>query len=159
MAKSKKIIRKRLPVRARRSHSIAPTRSLLTDIRGLIVEARGQTARAVNTALVGLYWRIGKRIREDVLDEKRAEYGEQIVQTLSAQLAAEYGRGFSRYNLSRMLKMAEYFPDAAIVATLSQQLSWSRLARQSQTPESDAKSSARRLTHSSQCRNQRTSRK
>ncbi len=50
----------------------------------------------MNSALVGLYWHIGKRIRQDILQEKRAEYGEAIVQTLSAQLTAEYGRGFGR---------------------------------------------------------------
>jgi predicted nuclease of restriction endonuclease-like (RecB) superfamily len=98
---------------------------LLGDIRSLIEQAREQTARAVNSALVELYWRIGKRIRKDVLHEQRADYGEEIVATLSQQLAAEYGRGFDRTNLSRMVKLAEIFPDEEIVATLSQQLSWS----------------------------------
>jgi predicted nuclease of restriction endonuclease-like (RecB) superfamily len=98
---------------------------LLSDIRQLIEHSREQVARTVNSALVGLYWRIGKRIREDILREKRAEYGEQIVSALSTQLTAEYGRGFDRSNLSRMVKLAEYFPDDRIVATLSQQLSWS----------------------------------
>lgn len=49
--------------------------------------------------------------REDLLHEKRARYGEQIVVTLSQQLTADFGRGFSRHNLSRMLKRAEYFPE------------------------------------------------
>jgi hypothetical protein len=49
---------------------------LLGDIRALIEAARAQTAQAVNSAIVALYWHIGKRIREDVLGEKRAEYGE-----------------------------------------------------------------------------------
>ena len=53
-------------------------------------------ARTVNSAMVALYWQIGKRIREDVLHEQRAEYGEQIVATLSGQLTVEYGRGFTR---------------------------------------------------------------
>jgi DUF1016 N-terminal domain len=82
---------------ARKSPGCAPDSSpqqlaspLLSDIRGLIEQARQQTARAVNSAMVGLYWQIGKRIRDDVLQEKRGEYGEQIVQTLSAQLSAEY---------------------------------------------------------------------
>lgn len=35
------------------------------------------------------------------------------------------GERFSRYNLSRMVQFAEYFPEKQIVATLSQQLSWS----------------------------------
>jgi predicted nuclease of restriction endonuclease-like (RecB) superfamily len=97
---------------------------LLGDIRALIEAAREQTARAVNTALVGLYWHIGKRVREDVLGEQRAGYGERIVQTLSAQLTAEYGRGFDRRNLFHMIRFAEVFPDEAIVNALRTQLSW-----------------------------------
>jgi predicted nuclease of restriction endonuclease-like (RecB) superfamily len=102
-----------------------PADRLLLDLRSLIEAAREQTARAVNSALVGLYWHIGKRIREDVLREQRAEYGQQIVHTLSKQLTDEYGKGYDRFNLSRMIKLAEYFPEERIVATLSQQLSWS----------------------------------
>ena len=101
------------------------TGPLLVDIRSLFEAAREQTARAVNSALVGLYWRIGKRIHEDVLGRERAEYGEQVVAKLAGQLTTEYGQGFSRFNLFRMIKLAELFPDERIVATLSQQLSWS----------------------------------
>lgn len=97
---------------------------LLRDIRGLIEESRQQVARTVNSALVWLYWSIGKRIREDVLQEKRAEYGEEIVQTLSAQLTSEYGRGYGKRNLFRMVRFAEVFPDEQIVSSLMTQLSW-----------------------------------
>ena len=75
--------------------------------------------------LVGLYWHIGKRIRDDILREQRAVYGEQIVQALSAQLTVEYGRGFGRRNLFQMIRFAEFFPDEKIVQTLSAQLGWS----------------------------------
>jgi predicted nuclease of restriction endonuclease-like (RecB) superfamily len=100
---------------------------LLSDLRALIGAAREQTARAVNSALVGLNWHIGKRIREDVLREKRADYGEKIVQTLSAQLTAEYGRGYGRRNLFQMIRFAEVFPEGEIVAALSRELSWSHI--------------------------------
>ncbi len=100
---------------------------LLNDLRGLIEQARQQVARTVNSAMVGLYWSIGNRIREDILHEQRAEYGEQIVPTLSAQLTAEYGRGFSRQNLFRMIRFAEVFPDEQIVSSLMRQLSWTHL--------------------------------
>lgn len=99
MAKSKKPTQRKL---AARKATLTPAMSadrLLGDIRSLIESAREQTARAVNSALVGLYWHIGKRIREDVLLEKRAGYGEQIVYALSRQLTEEYGRGFTRANL------------------------------------------------------------
>ncbi len=97
---------------------------LFADIRLLIEAAREQTARAVNSALVGLYWNVGKRIREDVLQEKRAEYGEAIVSTVSKQLIAEYGRGFSDKNLWHMVRFAEVFPDEQIVSALRRELSW-----------------------------------
>jgi len=98
---------------------------LLGDIRSLIESARDQTARAVNSALVGMYWHIGKRIREDVLEKERAEYGEQIVSALGRQLTEEYGRGFGRRNLEQMVRFAEVFHDERIAQTLSAQLSWS----------------------------------
>jgi hypothetical protein len=60
-----------------------------------------------------------------VLDSERAGYGEQIVVTLSHQLMAEFGRGYSEKNLRRMVQFAEAFPDEEIVVTLSRQLSWS----------------------------------
>ncbi len=103
----------------------AATDRLLADVRALIEAAREQTARAVNSALVGLYWHIGTRIRQDILQEKRAEYGEQIVDSLSTQLSAEYGRGFGRRSLFRMIQFAESFPDEQIVSALSAQLGWS----------------------------------
>jgi predicted nuclease of restriction endonuclease-like (RecB) superfamily len=99
--------------------------ALLGDIRQLIEAARQQTARVVNSALVGMYWHIGRRIREDVLKNDRAEYGKEILQTLSEELTAEYGRGFGRANLSSMLRFAEVFSDERIAQTLSAQLSWS----------------------------------
>ena len=97
---------------------------LLGDLRALIEAAREQPARSVNSALVGLYWHIGKRVREDVLREKRADYGEQIVETLATNLTAQYGRGFDRRNLFHMIRFAEIFPDEAIVNALRTQLSW-----------------------------------
>jgi hypothetical protein len=76
----------------------------------------------VNSSLVVLYWKVGRRIREDILKEKRAEYGKQIVATVSQQLTEEFGEGWSRFNLSRMMRFSECFPKEDIVATLSQYL-------------------------------------
>lgn len=104
---------------------LAAAPQLLGDIRQLIEQSRGQLAAAVNSALTMLYWHIGHRIRTEVLDSKRATYGEQIVSALARQLEADYGRGFSAKNLRHMLRFAEAFPDADIVSTLSRQLAWS----------------------------------
>ena len=98
---------------------------LLADIRALIEAARQYTARTVNAAMVVLYWSVGRRIREDILHQQRAEYGKQIISTLSKELTAEYGRGYSEPNLSRMMRLAEAFPDEKILSALSKELSWS----------------------------------
>jgi predicted nuclease of restriction endonuclease-like (RecB) superfamily len=79
----------------------------------------------VNSGMTLLYWNIGRRINEEVLQNKRAEYGKQILPTLSAKLVEEYGNGYSERNIKRMVDFAAIFPDFEIVATLSQQLSWS----------------------------------
>ena len=99
--------------------------SLITDLRTLINEARNKVALIINTEITLLYWHIGKRINEEVLGNQRAEYGKQIVSTVSTQLTKEYGRGFELRNLRRMMQFAQLFPDFQIVATASQQLSWS----------------------------------
>lgn len=98
---------------------------LLSDLRTLIAETRQDVARSVNSALVMLYWNVGQRIRQDILKERRAEYGREIVVTLSRQLVEEFGNGFSRPNLFRMVRFAEVFPEQEIVSTVSRQLSWS----------------------------------
>ena len=99
--------------------------NLVVDLRQLIVESRRQATAAVNLALTILYWKVGERIRREVLGSERAGYGEQIVVTLSHQLEAEFGRGYSEKNIRRMMQFAEAFPDREIVVTLSRQLSWS----------------------------------
>ena len=109
-------------VSAKPARSVAP---LLVEVRGLILAAREQVARAVDSGLVTLYWHIGRRVHQDILKEKRAEYGAEIVATLSRQLEAEFGRGFAEKNLRRMVQFAEAFPDERIVATLRRQLGWS----------------------------------
>jgi hypothetical protein len=98
--------------------------NLISDIRSLIETARHNVAVTVNTGLTILYWQIGSRIRQDILKEKRAEYGQEIVVTLSRQLAVEYGKGFSRRNLFNMIRFAEVFSDKRIVHALSAQLTW-----------------------------------
>ncbi len=99
-------------------------KGLLTDVREMILATRQTVAQGVNSALVLLYWNIGQRIRTDILKEKRAEYGEKIVHTLSAQLTTEFGRGFGARSLFRMIRFAEVFPDTGIVSALRTQLGW-----------------------------------
>ncbi|HIE1453227.1 PDDEXK nuclease domain-containing protein [Serratia marcescens] len=104
----------------------SPTDStvLLGDIRALIESARQRAVSAVNSELTMLYWRIGQRIYTQVLAGRRAEYGEEVLPTLAAQLVQEYGGSFAVKNLRRMVQFASTFPDEQIVVSLIRQLSW-----------------------------------
>ncbi len=123
MPKRKKpIVRKR--VLPKRKPSPA---ALLKDLTALIEEARSSAAREVNTVLVALYWRVGQRLRDEVIGEGRAEYGEQIVSAVGRQLSREYGAGFSEKGLRHMMRFVDTFPDERIVSALGRQLvAWSR---------------------------------
>ena len=100
-------------------------KALIRDVRQMIEKARASVAAAVNTGLTMLYWRIGCRINQEILKSSRAQYGKGILATLSQELTRKYGSGFSYSALTRMMKFYESFQDEEIVATLSQQLSWS----------------------------------
>lgn len=100
---------------------------LLQDIRQLIDVARQRAAVAVNAELTLLYWQVGRRIRVEVLRGGRAEYGKQVVAVLSRHLTAEYGRGWSEQQLRHCVRMAEVFPDEAILSAVRRELSWTHI--------------------------------
>ena len=99
--------------------------SLLQDLRTLIMETRQAFAATVNAGLTTLYWRLGKRVQEDLLQQNRAEYGAAVVGSVARQLEADFGASFGEKNLRHMLKFVEVFPDEQIVYALRRQLSWS----------------------------------
>ncbi len=77
--------------------------AVLTDLVGLLEQARRQAARSVNAVMTAAYWEIGRRLVEVEQGEPaRAEYGTQLLKRLSADLTARFGRGFSRQNLQQM---------------------------------------------------------
>ena len=98
---------------------------LYNDVSNMIEKAKEQVAMHVNTELVILNWNIGNRIKVELLDNKKPEYGKQVIKELSKRLVNNYGRGYSSSNLYRMLQLNEYFTDFEKFATLSQKLSWS----------------------------------
>jgi hypothetical protein len=91
----------------------------------LIAQRHQQVFSVVNSTLTLLFWRVGNRIKQEILKNKRAEYGKQIVPILSAQLVAVYGRNYEEKNLRRMLQFAEQFTNFQIVVPVARQLSWS----------------------------------
>jgi hypothetical protein len=70
---------------------------------------------------VFLNQRIGKRLLQDILKEKRAQYGEKIVSALGRQLETEFGRGFLKKSLWHMIRFTEVSPKQKIVHALSAQ--------------------------------------
>lgn len=98
---------------------------LFNDIKILIEETKANVAVAINSALTLMYWHIGKKINDEILKDERAEYGKEIVNSLSRQLVERYGNGYSTKNIRHMMKFYEIFGDIEIVSTLSRQLSWS----------------------------------
>jgi predicted nuclease of restriction endonuclease-like (RecB) superfamily len=108
------------------NNKIAHT-GFISEIKTLIEQSKQQLALTVNATLSLLYWQIGKRIKEEILQNQRAEYGKEIVATLSRQLEVEYGNGWSKRQLHHCIRFAEVFPNFEIVHTLCSQLSWSHL--------------------------------
>lgn len=76
------------------------TRDILQDLRNIIEGARVSAYQAVNLTLVQRNWLIGRRIAEEELrGGDRAQYGLKIIKTLSRELTAEHGKGFTKTNL------------------------------------------------------------
>lgn len=98
--------------------------SLFEQIKNLIEQTKQNVAVAINSSMTMMYWHIGKLINDEILQNKRAEYGKEIVATVSQQLSEQYGKGYSYSALTRMMKFAKNI-DEKNIATLSQQLSWS----------------------------------
>ena len=122
---AKKATRTRRQTKAvAKARRIVVPKKLLSDLRALILEARQDVARTVDSALVVLNWNVGRRIRQDILREKRAAYGKAIVSAVGRQLTMEFGRGFSEKSLWHMIRFVEAFPDEQIVSALRRQLSW-----------------------------------
>jgi hypothetical protein len=115
---------------AKKGEMALPEGTLLADVREMILSARAQVARAVDAGLVTLYWNVGRRIHQDILKEKRADYGERIVSAVGRQLGIEFGRGFSEKSIRHMIRFAEAFPDRQIVSALQRQLTWTHFTRQ-----------------------------
>jgi predicted nuclease of restriction endonuclease-like (RecB) superfamily len=108
-------------------NNIQMNQPIAIDIKTLIEQSRQNVALSVNAEITLLYWKVGKRINDEVLGNERAEYGKQIVSTLSIQLEAEYGKGWGEKQLRQCMQFASVFEDEQIVYALRRQLSWTHL--------------------------------
>lgn len=107
--------------------------ALKHEIGLLLEKGRLQAGRAINTILLQTYWQIGHHIVEfEQKGKAKAEYGSELLDRLSKDLTLEYGKGFSRSNLTYIRKFYLTFPKSQTVSdqfeiseTLSHKLSWS----------------------------------
>ncbi len=95
---------------------------LLADLSKLIEQSKKFVLVQANSMLTMLFWNVGKRINENILQNKRADYGKQIVATVATLLTEKYGKNFALRNLRRMMQFAEQFPDLEIVSPMATQL-------------------------------------
>ena len=110
--------------------------SLYSDVRNMIAEARKRAYVAINTEAIMVNWRIGTRIRTDILKNQRAEYGKQIIAKLAFRLTAEFGRGWGVQTLQHCVRSAYTFSEEQISYAVRTQLSWTHL-RSLMSVESD----------------------
>jgi predicted nuclease of restriction endonuclease-like (RecB) superfamily len=109
-AKKKKANTEKNTRLARSGNPALAIAKVATNIRDLIEAARNQVSATANLAMVNLYWNIGRVITQDVQkNEKRAEYGTDLLARLASILTQEYGRGFSKINLQDMRRFYEQF--------------------------------------------------
>ena len=101
--------------------------TLYGDVCQIIDGARSRIATYLNTEVCMTNWCVGKRIKEDVLFNQRAEYGKQVIKNLSARLTERYGRGWSEKHLRHCLRSAETFSEEEIVSATQRQLTWTHL--------------------------------
>jgi predicted nuclease of restriction endonuclease-like (RecB) superfamily len=111
---------------AKNTRQIIPEETLFRELSLLIEKSKQKVVYQVKSTVNLLFWQIGKRINDEILHSKRAEYGAQIVSNLAEKLSAQFGRSFEVKNLRRMMQFAAQFPNRKIVVTLSRQLSWSQ---------------------------------
>ncbi|MCK4980848.1 MAG: DUF1016 family protein [Candidatus Delongbacteria bacterium] len=114
--------------------------NFVADIKDILEQARNGAYRAINSAMVQAYWLIGKRIvEEEQKGKERAEYGKQIIKTLSKELTEEFGKGFSSRSIWEYRQFYSTFPDienmrtvfaqsgSTIMRTVFAQLNWSQI--------------------------------
>ncbi len=100
---------------------------LYNDLCGIIDDVRGRIATYVNTGVCLTNWYVGKRIKEDILYNQRADYGKQILKNIAKQLMNKYGSGWGYEKLKHCVRSAYLFSEDEIRYATSTQLNWTHL--------------------------------
>lgn len=103
-------------------------KSFLQEVKTIIESGRQAAYGAVNAAMIQTYWKIGQRIvEEEQKGADRAEYGTNLIKSLSSVLTRDYGKGFSERALAYYRQFYLTFNDLEILHTRVQNLTWSHL--------------------------------
>src|SRR5438105_3991528 len=111
--------------------------SCLNRIQVILAQMRHRALQAVNAAMLAAYWQVGREIvEEEQRGKERAGFGERLIQELSEQLTADFGRGFSVANLSLIRQLYLTYRDRSpeILYTVSRESSSPELAAGTAAP-------------------------
>lgn len=104
-----------------------PDGALFQDVCHIIDGTRSRVATYLNAEICMTNWNVGKRIKEDVLFNQRAEYGKRILRDLASKLTAKYGTGWGYEKLKHCVRSAYLFSEDQIRYALRTQLTWTHL--------------------------------
>jgi predicted nuclease of restriction endonuclease-like (RecB) superfamily len=89
-------------------------KALFARVVEIVEAARGHVVRSVNTAMVQAYWLIGREIVEvEQHGEKRAGYGDEVIERLALRLARKLGEGFGARTLRRIRQFYATYPEGS----------------------------------------------
>jgi len=100
---------------------------LFNKISNLIEQSRRAIYIHASSTIIRMFWEIGRHINDDILENKRANYGKKIVPQLATHLKEKYGRTYEIRNLRRMMQFNEQFSDFEIVSSATTQLTWTHM--------------------------------
>ncbi len=98
---------------------------ILKNLSSIIEQKRTNAKIALNNEQLMMYWEIGRLLVDDILEKEKPQYGKEIIGEISLRLTEQYGRGYDKSAVFRMISFYKEFPEIEKVATLSQQLTWS----------------------------------
>ncbi len=101
--------------------------TLFSDVCEIINSAKNRIATYANTEICLTNWYVGKRIKEDVLYNRRADYGKRVVKNLSDRLTVRYGAGWGYAKLKHCIRSAYLFSEEEIGYAVRIQLNWTHL--------------------------------
>ena len=102
--------------------------SFINDVKKIVEQGRAVAYSGVNAVMIDTYWHIGRRIVEQEQNgNERAEYGKQLIKTLSAELTRAYGRGWSVRNLQYFKSFYLTYSDIQIVQSRLHNLTWTHI--------------------------------